>query len=242
MQLGVTVWVLYLIVFWAQSSIKTWRLCLSAAPPLSQATTSPQPQRTTPTTTTTTTAHWGVANTTTTTGLKEGSRGAPKAPPLVPKTTPPPPLESFPLPERFCKATEERDIMWPQTPRGMLVERPCPKGTRGKQCSPSPRGNERGLIIIWLLWGLSDSCDARVSKDFFFFIFFKGHFKRVSEVTPLIAFSCVVSGWKRDWATFNGCVVERRAQLVVLQHVWEKCSPRAIACATLLALRICRLS
>ncbi|XP_056893879.1 adhesion G protein-coupled receptor L2 isoform X18 [Takifugu flavidus] len=101
------------------------------APPLSQATTSPQPQRTTPTTTTTTTAHRGVANATTTTGLKEGSRGAPKAPPVVPKTTPPPPLESFPLLERFCKATEERDIMWPQTPRGMLVERPCPKGTRG---------------------------------------------------------------------------------------------------------------
>uniref|UniRef100_A0A671Z2G6 Adhesion G protein-coupled receptor L2 n=1 Tax=Sparus aurata TaxID=8175 RepID=A0A671Z2G6_SPAAU len=99
-------------------------------PPLSEVTTSPQPQRTT-TTTTTTTVHWGVANTTTTTGLKEGSRGAPKPPPVIPQTTSPPPLESFPLPERFCKATEERDITWPQTPRGMLVERPCPKGTRG---------------------------------------------------------------------------------------------------------------
>uniref|UniRef100_A0A8C3AER8 Adhesion G protein-coupled receptor L2 n=1 Tax=Cyclopterus lumpus TaxID=8103 RepID=A0A8C3AER8_CYCLU len=32
---------------------------------------------------------------------------------------------------RFCEATEKRDIMWPQTQRGMLVERPCPKGTRG---------------------------------------------------------------------------------------------------------------
>lgn len=123
--------------------IKTPRLCVSAAPPLSQATSSPQPQRTTTTTTTTTALHWGGANTTTSTGLKEGSRGAPKAPPVVPKTTPPPPLESFPLPERFCKATEERDIMWPQTPRGMLVERPCPKGTRGKQRSPSPQSTER---------------------------------------------------------------------------------------------------
>uniref|UniRef100_A0A3Q3AC60 Adhesion G protein-coupled receptor L2a n=1 Tax=Kryptolebias marmoratus TaxID=37003 RepID=A0A3Q3AC60_KRYMA len=28
-------------------------------------------------------------------------------------------------------ATEKRDIMWPQTQRGLLVERPCPKGTRG---------------------------------------------------------------------------------------------------------------
>ncbi|XP_072245522.1 adhesion G protein-coupled receptor L2 isoform X24 [Leuresthes tenuis] len=100
------------------------------APPLSEVTASIQPPRTT-TTTTTTTAHWGVANTTTTTGLKEGSRGAPKPPPVIPQTTSPPPLESFPLPERFCKATEKRDIMWPQTQRGMLVERPCPKGTRG---------------------------------------------------------------------------------------------------------------
>ncbi|XP_030288490.1 adhesion G protein-coupled receptor L2 isoform X18 [Sparus aurata] len=104
--------------------------CVPYTPPLSEVTTSPQPQRTT-TTTTTTTVHWGVANTTTTTGLKEGSRGAPKPPPVIPQTTSPPPLESFPLPERFCKATEERDITWPQTPRGMLVERPCPKGTRG---------------------------------------------------------------------------------------------------------------
>ncbi|XP_054860610.1 adhesion G protein-coupled receptor L2 isoform X11 [Amphiprion ocellaris] len=101
------------------------------APPLSEVTTSPQPPRTTTTTTTTTTAHWGVANTTTTTGFREGSRGAPKPPPVIPQTTSPPPLESFPLPERFCKATEKRDIMWPQTQRGMLVERPCPKGTRG---------------------------------------------------------------------------------------------------------------
>ncbi|XP_044057070.1 adhesion G protein-coupled receptor L2 isoform X7 [Siniperca chuatsi] len=101
------------------------------APPLSEVTTSPQPQRTTTTTTTTTTVHWGVANTTTTTGLKEGSRGAPKPPPVIPQTTSPPPLESFPLPQRFCEATEKRDIMWPQTQRGMLVERPCPKGTRG---------------------------------------------------------------------------------------------------------------
>ncbi|XP_034737722.1 adhesion G protein-coupled receptor L2 isoform X15 [Etheostoma cragini] len=101
------------------------------APPLSEVTTYPQPQKTTTTTTTTTTVHWGVANTTTTTGLKEGSRGTPKPPPVIPQTTSPPPLESFPLLERFCAATENRDITWPQTQRGMLVERPCPKGTRG---------------------------------------------------------------------------------------------------------------
>ncbi|KAF3835178.1 hypothetical protein F7725_027736 [Dissostichus mawsoni] len=100
------------------------------APPLSEVTTTPQPQKTT-TTTTTTTVHWGVANTSSTTGLKEGSRGAPKPPPVILQTTSPPPLESFPLPERFCEAIEKRDIMWPQTQRGMTVERPCPKGTRG---------------------------------------------------------------------------------------------------------------
>ncbi|XP_031612060.1 adhesion G protein-coupled receptor L2 isoform X6 [Oreochromis aureus] len=99
------------------------------APPFSEVTTTP-PTKTT-TTTTTTTVHWGVDNNTTTTGYKERSKGAPRPRPVIPQTTSPPPLESFPLPERFCKATEKRDIMWPQTQRGMLVERPCPKGTRG---------------------------------------------------------------------------------------------------------------
>uniref|UniRef100_A0A3P8NB22 Adhesion G protein-coupled receptor L2a n=1 Tax=Astatotilapia calliptera TaxID=8154 RepID=A0A3P8NB22_ASTCA len=94
-----------------------------------QVTTTP-PTKTT-TTTTTTTVHWGVDNNTTTTGYKERSRGAPRPRPVIPQTPSPPPLESFPLPERFCKAIEKRDIMWPQTQRGMLVERPCPKGTRG---------------------------------------------------------------------------------------------------------------
>ncbi|KAM8889445.1 adhesion G protein-coupled receptor L2 isoform 20-T20 [Synchiropus picturatus] len=99
-------------------------------PQLSDASVSAQPQKTT-TSTTTTTAHWGGVNTTTTIALKEGSKGAPKAPPVILQTTSPPPLESFPLPQRFCEATERRDITWPQTQRGMLVERPCPKGTRG---------------------------------------------------------------------------------------------------------------
>lgn len=101
------------------------------APPFSEVTTTP-PTKTT-TAATTTTVHWGVDNNTTTTGYKERSRGAPRPRPVIPQTPSPPPLESFPLPERFCKAIEKRDIMWPQTQRGMLVERPCPKGTRGKQ-------------------------------------------------------------------------------------------------------------
>ncbi|XP_045061244.1 adhesion G protein-coupled receptor L2 isoform X14 [Coregonus clupeaformis] len=104
------------------------------ATPLSEATLAPaEPLRTTTTTATTTAArNKGVANTMTTTGPKEGNnRGELKPPPEVPQTTAPPPLESFPLPERFCETTEKRDIVWPQTQRGMLVERPCPKGTRG---------------------------------------------------------------------------------------------------------------
>ncbi|XP_060731085.1 adhesion G protein-coupled receptor L2-like isoform X4 [Tachysurus vachellii] len=32
---------------------------------------------------------------------------------------------------RFCESTDIRDIAWPRTHRGVTVERPCPKGTRG---------------------------------------------------------------------------------------------------------------
>lgn len=63
-------------------------------------------------------------------GTKEGSRG-PKPPPPVSTTKIPPVTSFFPLPERFCEPTEARGISWPQTQRGMMVERPCPKGTRG---------------------------------------------------------------------------------------------------------------
>nr|XP_045753279.1 adhesion G protein-coupled receptor L2 isoform X4 [Mirounga angustirostris] len=36
-----------------------------------------------------------------------------------------------PAQERFCEGLDARGIKWPQTQRGMMVERPCPKGTRG---------------------------------------------------------------------------------------------------------------
>ncbi|XP_041507397.1 adhesion G protein-coupled receptor L2 isoform X26 [Microtus oregoni] len=36
-----------------------------------------------------------------------------------------------PAQERFCEALDTKGIKWPQTQRGMMVERPCPKGTRG---------------------------------------------------------------------------------------------------------------
>ncbi|KFQ37399.1 Latrophilin-2, partial [Merops nubicus] len=80
--------------------------------------------------TTSTAAQKGPISTTLAGGTKEGSRG-PKPPPPVSTTKIPPVTSFFPLPERFCEPTEARDISWPQTQRGMMVERPCPKGTRG---------------------------------------------------------------------------------------------------------------
>ncbi|KAJ8357672.1 hypothetical protein SKAU_G00204660 [Synaphobranchus kaupii] len=63
-------------------------------------------------------------------GPKETDQG-PKPPPLEPDQVAPPPPGSAPLPERFCEAVQRRGISWPQTQRGVSVERPCPKGTRG---------------------------------------------------------------------------------------------------------------
>ncbi|XP_061201170.1 adhesion G protein-coupled receptor L2 isoform X9 [Neopsephotus bourkii] len=80
--------------------------------------------------TTSTTSQKGPISTTLAGGTKEGSRG-PKPPPPISTTKIPPVTSFFPLPERFCEPTEARGISWPQTQRGMMVERPCPKGTRG---------------------------------------------------------------------------------------------------------------
>lgn len=63
-------------------------------------------------------------------GPQDGSRGT-KPPPAVSTTKIPPVTNIFPLPERFCEALDWKGIKWPQTQRGMMVERPCPKGTRG---------------------------------------------------------------------------------------------------------------
>lgn len=54
----------------------------------------------------------------------EDSRGSVTAEPTIP--------ELPPTPRRFCEATRRRAIDWPQTHTGSTVERPCPKGTRGK--------------------------------------------------------------------------------------------------------------
>ncbi|KAL8211761.1 UNVERIFIED_CONTAM: Adhesion G protein-coupled receptor L1, partial [Gekko kuhli] len=50
---------------------------------------------------------------------------------LVPSTRRPPANNQHISPEVFCEAKEVRRVQWPATQQGMLVERPCPKGTRG---------------------------------------------------------------------------------------------------------------
>ncbi|XP_015671170.1 adhesion G protein-coupled receptor L2 isoform X1 [Protobothrops mucrosquamatus] len=80
--------------------------------------------------TTSTTPHKVPVSTTVAAGTKEDSRG-PKPPPAVSTTKIPPVTSFFPLPERFCEPDVARGISWPQTQRGIMVERPCPKGTRG---------------------------------------------------------------------------------------------------------------
>ncbi|XP_072918653.1 adhesion G protein-coupled receptor L2 isoform X3 [Hemitrygon akajei] len=86
--------------------------------------------KTTAVTTTTSTAERALATTTLAAGTKEGGQGA--RPGLHGVGTRPPPVSStFPLPERFCEVTEARGIGWPRSQRGTMVERPCPKGTRG---------------------------------------------------------------------------------------------------------------
>uniref|UniRef100_A0A670YCN6 Adhesion G protein-coupled receptor L2 n=1 Tax=Pseudonaja textilis TaxID=8673 RepID=A0A670YCN6_PSETE len=80
--------------------------------------------------TTSTTPHKVPVSTTMAAGTKEDSKG-PKSPPAVSTTKIPPVTSFFPLPERFCEPDVARGISWPQTQRGIMVERPCPKGTRG---------------------------------------------------------------------------------------------------------------
>ncbi|KAM4720955.1 adhesion G protein-coupled receptor L2 isoform 11-T11 [Rhinophrynus dorsalis] len=103
---------------------------LAQVPTTAVAETPPADILETTTSTTTTTSQKALISTTLAVGTKEGSRG-PKPPPVVSTTKSPPLTSIFPLPEKFCEGKEARGISWPQTQRGMIVERPCPKGTRG---------------------------------------------------------------------------------------------------------------
>ncbi|XP_063057794.1 adhesion G protein-coupled receptor L2 isoform X2 [Engraulis encrasicolus] len=96
-----------------------------------EVTFSPEMPKTTSTVTTTLVAKTPANTmTTTTVGPKAGTKAF-KPAQVVPESTARAPTDSLPPPARFCEGIEKRDIVWPQTQRGMLVERPCPKGTRG---------------------------------------------------------------------------------------------------------------
>ncbi|KAG8437205.1 hypothetical protein GDO86_008049 [Hymenochirus boettgeri] len=101
---------------------------LNQVPTTSVAETPSVEQTETTLSTTTTTSQKVLISTTLASGTKEGSREL-RPPPAV-STTTNPPTSAFPPPERYCEAKEARGISWPQTERGMIVERPCPKGTR----------------------------------------------------------------------------------------------------------------
>lgn len=67
----------------------------------------------------------------------------------APSTRRPPAPNLHVSPELFCEPREVRRVQWPATQQGMLVERPCPKGTRG-EC----RGLGHfhcGWFVGWLL-------------------------------------------------------------------------------------------
>ncbi|XP_036410875.1 adhesion G protein-coupled receptor L2-like isoform X4 [Megalops cyprinoides] len=93
--------------------------------------TSELPKTTTTTTTTPSTpAPRDPASAASTAWPKDSNQGA-RPHPQAPEPTTPPSSSSHTLPQRFCEATLRRGISWPQTQRGLSVERPCPKGTRG---------------------------------------------------------------------------------------------------------------
>ncbi|XP_036452343.1 adhesion G protein-coupled receptor L2-like isoform X4 [Colossoma macropomum] len=89
------------------------------------------PRRTTTTiSSTTSSTHRGNADVTATADPRQG-KGV-LDPVMEHPGTMDPTISSLPpSSRRFCESTEIRDIVWPQTHRGVTVERPCPKGTKG---------------------------------------------------------------------------------------------------------------
>ncbi|KAL7875652.1 hypothetical protein AOLI_G00106150 [Acnodon oligacanthus] len=89
------------------------------------------PRRTTTTiSSTTSSTHRGMADVTATADPRQG-KGV-LDPVMEHPGTMDPTISSLPpSSRRFCESTEIRDIVWPQTHRGVTVERPCPKGTKG---------------------------------------------------------------------------------------------------------------
>ncbi|XP_067218567.1 adhesion G protein-coupled receptor L2-like isoform X1 [Chanodichthys erythropterus] len=94
-------------------------------PTVSDVTSTLQPGRSTPPVmiTTTTIAHRPAAHMTVTPNPVAVEHPDPPADPTA--------VSLPPSSKRFCDRTERRGISWPQAHRGVTVERPCPKGTRG---------------------------------------------------------------------------------------------------------------
>lgn len=67
----------------------------------------------------------------------------------APSTRRPPAPNLHVSPELFCEPREVRRVQWPATQQGMLVERPCPKGTRG-ECRDLGHFH-CGWLVGWLL-------------------------------------------------------------------------------------------
>ncbi|KAL7880648.1 hypothetical protein SRHO_G00029020 [Serrasalmus rhombeus] len=89
------------------------------------------PRRTTTTiSSTTSSTHRGMADVTVTADPRQG-KGVVDPVMEHPGTMDPTISSLPPSSRRFCDSTEIRDIVWPQTHRGVTVERPCPKGTKG---------------------------------------------------------------------------------------------------------------
>ncbi|XP_053089758.1 adhesion G protein-coupled receptor L2-like isoform X3 [Pangasianodon hypophthalmus] len=89
------------------------------------------PRRTTTTlSTSSSSTHRFLSNTTVTVNPKQ-SRGAQEPAVENPGAVDPTSAGPPPTSRRFCESTEIRDIVWPRTHRGVTVERPCPKGTKG---------------------------------------------------------------------------------------------------------------
>lgn len=153
--------------------------------------------------TTSTTSQKGPISTTLAGGTKEGSRG-PKPPPPISTTKIPPVTSFFPLPERFCEPTEARGISWPQTQRGMMVERPCPKGTRGIAFEN----------ISWFQADVSKAMCRSLVVIFFFFLI-----SSCLSHNFLLLGECSIY---RQWSSFNlQTAFEHSHRIALRTRCWE---------------------
>lgn len=87
----------------------------------------------------------------------EDRRGSGTAQPTVP--------ELPPTPRRFCEATRRRAIDWPQTYTGITVDRPCPKGTRGRARTSRLERQFNSVLAGVLRFNISSVCVPGLSGE-----------------------------------------------------------------------------